>query len=404
MKKDILFLCQFFYPEHNSSATLPFDTAKAMVDKGLTVDALCGYPKEYTDSTKVPKRETKDGVGIRRLRYLQLKRSSFLGRLVNYLSFTVSVFFHIFLLRKYRAVIVYSNPPILPIVAVMAKKLFKTKIVFVSYDVYPEVAYASKTLKPGGVIAKAMKWVNKSLFKRVDMVVALTDEMREYLLATRKALTPDRITTIANWAHEEKEGAPQSGAKAGQEALTVAYFGNMGICQDVDTLAQAMDALKTEDKIRFILAGHGCKQEALYSGIQENPQVEAYNFLTGEDFNRALAATSVGIVSLEPGLKGLCAPSKYYSYLACGIPVAFIGEPDSYLAREVEQAQIGFAVANGDSEAMEARLRELLRSEAVLQAMANNALALYQSQYARSLAMARYYEMFTRLLAVLGKE
>ena len=26
-KKDILFLCQYFYPEYVSSATLPFDTA-----------------------------------------------------------------------------------------------------------------------------------------------------------------------------------------------------------------------------------------------------------------------------------------------------------------------------------------------------------------------------------------
>ena len=46
MKRDILFLCQFFYPEHNSSATLPFDTAKYLAANGFTVDALCGYPKE----------------------------------------------------------------------------------------------------------------------------------------------------------------------------------------------------------------------------------------------------------------------------------------------------------------------------------------------------------------------
>jgi hypothetical protein len=49
-KKDILFLCQFFYPEYNSSATLPFDTAKYLANNGFTVDALCGYPKEYNAS------------------------------------------------------------------------------------------------------------------------------------------------------------------------------------------------------------------------------------------------------------------------------------------------------------------------------------------------------------------
>ena len=29
-KKDIVFLCQFFYPEYISSAQLPFDTAAAL--------------------------------------------------------------------------------------------------------------------------------------------------------------------------------------------------------------------------------------------------------------------------------------------------------------------------------------------------------------------------------------
>ena len=33
-KKDILFACQFFYPEYISSAQLPFDTAKALKAAG----------------------------------------------------------------------------------------------------------------------------------------------------------------------------------------------------------------------------------------------------------------------------------------------------------------------------------------------------------------------------------
>ena len=86
-KYDILFLCQFFYPEHNSSATLPFDTAKCLANEGFSVGALCGYPKEYNDTKKVTAREKKDGVSIHRLRYLQLSRQSKLGRLVNYFSF-----------------------------------------------------------------------------------------------------------------------------------------------------------------------------------------------------------------------------------------------------------------------------------------------------------------------------
>lgn len=109
MKRDILFLCQFFYPEYNSSATLPFDTASYLAQNGYSVGALCGYPREYNTSGEVPVRETKDGVSIHRLHYMQLNRHSRLGRLINYFSFTLSVLLHIFEIKDYQAVIVVAR-------------------------------------------------------------------------------------------------------------------------------------------------------------------------------------------------------------------------------------------------------------------------------------------------------
>lgn len=69
MKKDILFLCQYFYPEHNSSATLPFDTARYFAKQGFSVGVLCGYPKEYFDENEVPYEEEIDGIHIHRISY-----------------------------------------------------------------------------------------------------------------------------------------------------------------------------------------------------------------------------------------------------------------------------------------------------------------------------------------------
>ena len=100
-KKDILFLCQFFYPEYNSSASLPFDMAQHLANNGFTVGALCGYPKEYNAFGKVPKNEIVGNINIKRLKYIQLSRKKKLGRLVNYFSFTLTVLLHIFQIRKY---------------------------------------------------------------------------------------------------------------------------------------------------------------------------------------------------------------------------------------------------------------------------------------------------------------
>ena len=252
-KKDILFLCQFFYPEHNSSATLPFDTAKYLAAHGFTVDALCGYPKEYSDQAHVPLREEKDGVNIQRIRYIQLGRVSKLGRLINYFSFTASTFFHLFKLRKYKSVIVYSNPPILPFITVLGNMLFGTEIVFVAYDVYPEVAYASNSLRLDSIIAKGMRWLNHMMYKRVSRVVALTDEMKEFLLEHRPELTADRVVTIANWAYEKKiEATDEAYARFGYQPgqFIVSYRGLQQRNQDTQKIrlrVQKLPFLQGED-------------------------------------------------------------------------------------------------------------------------------------------------------------
>ena len=108
-RKDYLFLCQYFYPEYISSATLPFDTAVALAKVGKTVSVLCGYPKEYTlDNGIIPIRETVENIQIRRVKYFQPHRGKIVGRVTNFFSFFISMLLHLGELRKYKAIVVYS--------------------------------------------------------------------------------------------------------------------------------------------------------------------------------------------------------------------------------------------------------------------------------------------------------
>lgn len=401
MKRDILFLCQFFYPEYNSSATLPFDTASYLAQNGYSVGALCGYPREYNTSGEVPVRETKDGVSIHRLHYMQLNRRSKLGRLINYFSFTLSVLLHIFELKDYQAVIVYSNPPVLPIAAILAHRLFKTKIIFVSYDVYPEVAYASGSLTSGGVITRVMQGINRSLFKRADAVVALTDEMRKFLLRNRPELSEDRVVTIANWAHEApSEGAADARRKLGyaEDDFVVSYFGNLGVCQDETALIQAMELLKDRPHIKFMVAGHGSKLPLIRQAAEHLPNVRICGFLTGAAFGQAVAASSCGIVSLERGLMGMCAPSKYYSYLQGGLPVLTVAEKESYLAKEAVHAGIGLFSDVGNGAQLARNILTLYQDPELCRKMSGNAARLYADRYAEDISLNRYVDLFRGVL------
>ena len=402
MKKDILFLCQFFYPEHNSSATLPFDTAGYLANHGKSVDAMCGYPKEYSTEKNILLRENKNGVNIRRLRYLQLSRVGKLGRLINYFSFTAAVFMHIPVFRKYKSVIVYSNPPILPIVPIIANILFKTQFVFVAYDIYPEVAYASHALSEKGAIAKIMQKINHYLYGRAAAVVALTDEMKQFILKNRPEIDEKRIEVIANWAHEKRscpadeDAYKRFGYKKGQFIVT--YFGNMGVCQDIETMLEAMKILKNDSRIQFLIVGHGSKKAQVEDRTKEYPNVKVLDFLTGEAFEQALAISACSIVSLENGLMGTCAPSKYYSYLQSSQPVLAVVDEKSYLAEEIEKEKIGCSVRVGEGKKLSDAILNLFTDESERHAMSVRARSLYEKKYEMSAAMDKYDRMFSRIL------
>lgn len=144
MKRDILFLCQFFYPEYNSSATLPFDTARYLAQSGYSVGALCGYPREYNASGKVPVRETKNGVSIRRLHYMQLSRHSKLGRLINYFllhSRSCSIFSKLRTTKRSLSIRIHRCFPSLQFWPIdsLKRKLFSCPTMFIRKSLMPRV-------------------------------------------------------------------------------------------------------------------------------------------------------------------------------------------------------------------------------------------------------------------------
>lgn len=406
-KKDILFLCQYFYPEYVSSATLPYDTAEALVQAGFSVGAMCGYPKEYNNFGEVPLEEIQEGIEIKRLKYVQLKRTNFIGRLINYFSFTFSVVLRFGHLRNYRAIIVYSNPPILPLIAAMASKFFGTRMVFVSYDVYPEMAHITNSISEGSIISNLMKFINKSVFKYVDKVVALSNEMKAYLLEHRASLKEQQVSVIPNW-YEDKEIMDISKSYENEkfkdirpkENLIISYFGNMGICQDLETILGAIRELKNDNSIKFMFAGHGNKMETLKSKIKEESleNVIVFDFLHGQDFQDALNISDCFLVSLADGLTGLAVPSKTYSYMMAGKPIIAIMGKNSDISRDLIENKAGYAMEVGNVSELINSINELKSNEVKREQLGKNCREIFLKKYIKEKCTKQYVNMMKRML------
>lgn len=399
-QKDILFLCQFFYPEYISSAQLPYDTVLALKEAGFSVDVLCGYPREYSEGGEIPLKEEVNGVHIHRLKYIQLDRSGFLGRIVNYFSFTLMVLLHLVQFARYRAVVVYSNPPILPWIASWAKALFGTRLIFVAYDLYPEVATVTNTLREGNLICRLMNHINRVVYRRADHVVALSGEMKDYIAAHRP-ISAEKITVIPNWYADGGEPSRNRegntfGEVAG-ERFVVSYFGNMGTMQDMQTILGAIREMR-EEPVFFLFAGHGNKMENLKQIVlQENIEnIKICEFLHGQAFRDALAISDCALVSLEKGATGLCCPSKTYSYMMQGLPLlAIMDEGD--IVRDIE-AGAGMWVRNGESHALANAIRTMRDAPEKHAAMRGRCRELYLKNYTTEICTSKYVTLFRTLL------
>lgn len=399
-KKDILFLLQFFYPEYISSATLPYDTAKKLVKQGYDVDVLCGYPQEYLDGIDVPRKENIHGISVRRVKYIQLDRKKAIGRIVNYLSLTIAMFFRIFSMRKYKAIFVYSNPPILPLVASIASKLFKCKMIFVAYDLYPEIALRTNSLSKDGIITKTMNYINKTVYKNSSAVVALSSEMKSYIVANRN-IVPEKVHVIPNWYKDEYQAQVDNLNNVFMSTVsgrfTIGYFGNMGIAQDMEPLKAAIRHYKNDSKVCFLLSGHGSKHSEIKNMIETEKisNVYLFGFLKGQEYLDALRISDCAIVSLEKGLTGLCVPSKTYGYMMQGIPIVAIMD-ESDIVRDCAKGA-GYYIKDNSSQEFIELISKIKNNKIDLQIKSEACRRIYLDNYTPEKCLTKYVKLISEL-------
>ena len=403
MKRDVVILCQYFYPEYVSSATLPTELAIGLLDKGLDVSVVTGFPKEYIDGSKkdILLEENYKGVDIKRVRYTSQNNKTKFGRILNFFTLMVSMLSKVNYLRKFKSIIVYSNPPILPIIPYYLKKFFKTKLIFVVFDIYPDSALKMNAIKLNGSIHKVMNFINKRVYKKADKIVLLGNEMKEYVIENKIASKEANLHVIPNWYSNETFIVTDE--VMNEEFLTirkeyrfiVLYSGNMGSFQDMETILRGLLHYKDKKEVCFILCGHGNKLPAVKKFIQEQhiSNAKAYGFLVGTEYADVLKISDVCLVSLEKGVEGLGVPSKTYGYFAAGKPTIAIMKSTTDIAKSILLAECGKNIMQGDVKGFIHAVDYYRKNPRIREKHSMNARKLYREQYNKEKNIDKYYEI-----------
>jgi glycosyltransferase involved in cell wall biosynthesis len=362
----IVFSSQYFMPEEGATSELLSGIAMALVRRKFIVGAIAGQPT-YFRRAKIAPNFLYKGVTVKRVWSTQFGNQRQLGRILDQITFSVSVLVHLFKKPKQPLTVTVTTPPQLPWTYLAANRLTGLEYIVLIHDVYPDVATTLGVLPKGGWIERLWSKINKLTYDSAKRIVVLGHDMKRIIENVVGEETRRRITIIPNWADAcsiiplDRDTHPLLKHYNIADRFIVQYSGNIGRFHEIETILAAAKILEKDPAFLFLFIGSGQQEDLLQRAAD---CLECTNILMlphqpRENLCLTLTGCDVGLVTLKEGLAGLSVPSKLYGILAAGKPVIVIGPKNCESARVVRERQCGEVVSPGDGMELAERLRAL---------------------------------------------
>ncbi len=350
-------LNQFYAPDISPTAQLAASLAEHRAARGDDVTVLAGRAG-YLEGLGGGAPGTGGGrVRVRRAWTPDLGRASVARRLVGYVAYLLGTAVRILLLPAQDVIVAMTTPPYAVVLALLHRILHRrTRVVLWSMDCYPDAAERFGELRPGGPVSRALRAVNRAVFRRLDHVIALDGAMAE-LLTSQYAAGPDRPATsvVPNWERADLvplgEDPPvwEGWAELPTEGRAiVVYLGNMGVGHQFDTVVEA--AARLGDDALFVFIGGGARRDDLAALVTERgaANVVLQGYVPKDATPGVMAGADAALITLDERSLGVMSPSKLHANLAAGLPVLYVGPQGSNVDEAIERYGCGTSLREGD--------------------------------------------------------
>ncbi|MDV3351396.1 glycosyltransferase family 4 protein [Leptothoe sp. LEGE 181152] len=394
-------ITQFFPPDYAATGQLIEELVKQLEQQGMDIKVFSGQPAYSNKTAVAPRLEEQGNVTIVRSRITKLWGGRLRSKALSGLAFASRTILHLIKnCRRRNLVLVTTAPPFLPILGYLANRLLGMPYICLLYDLYPDIAIELGVVSRQNWIARLWHALNKQVWQHAQGLIVLSPAMKQRIVDHCPAVE-DKTYVIHSWADPRKiVPIPKKDNWFAQkhglvDKFTVLYSGNMGRCHDIDTIFEAALLLRNEP-IRFVCIGSGAKRDGLIQQVKDMG-LNNFVFLPYQDkkvLPYSLTACDLSLVSVSPGMESLVAPSKLYSALASGRPIAAVCPPHTYLRQMLEEGNCGAWFNNGDGRKLAEFIRHLSRDEQTAQAMGHAARACLEENYAPDIIAQQYADVF----------
>jgi colanic acid biosynthesis glycosyl transferase WcaI len=379
----VIFLNRYFYPDHSATSQLLSKLAFDLADANFDVQVVASRQCYDNPQANLPATEQINGVHVHRCWTTRFGRAWLFGRLIDYLTYYISVYFVLlFNVKKADIVIAETDPPLISIVAILACKLKQAHLVNWLHDLFPEVAEQLEVKGFSGSLANMLRAMRNISLRLAKRNVVLGTRMEEYL--SSQGIAADKTCVIHNWADKSQVYPVHANnglrIKWGlKDKFVVGYSGNMGRVHDFHSMIHAATVLREESDIVFLFIGGGPQKEWVEKEIQGRGlnNVQFMDYQPEEQLAMSLSVPDVHLISLRNEMEGFSVPSKFYGIAAAGRPSIFIGSKDGEIARLINQHQCGLSVEQADKDGLATAIKWMAshpEEHAQMGANARNAL------------------------------
>lgn len=317
---------------------------------------------------------------------IKTKRKNFVGR------YLASIVFEIKAWKKWKkkikdvdVVIVQSH--FTAVFTVFFLKIYRKKIIFSIFDIFPGEAYTNGSIK-SKFVYNVFSVLQKRLYKNSDYIITLTNDTKNTLVEL--GVEDEKLVIVPNWYDEKRihivefdnnSFVKEFGLK--QEKKYVQYAGTVGVAYDFDLIIKVAILLRGRPNIVFQIVGEGLFLDDVKKKVKENSltNVQFIPWQPLEKLSDVYSSCSLQIIPLKREVIFNSYPSKILPLMACGrIPIISV-EEGSMFFHEINNERIGVAIPLGDENLMAEVIVKLLDDNKLRQTMEKNALRFVKEKY-----------------------
>lgn len=401
----ILAVYRHFWPDSPPYASMLRSITARLAADGHDVSVLTEQPSYKAVDRVVSQRglEKLDGVTVRRLRRLPGVKYGFVSKVAAVL-FPLRVVLHALSLRlrgdRYEVLWTATMPPAINgFGGRLAAHILGAKFVYHFQDIYPELQTYSGNWQEGGTLDRVVGYIDRVNTECATVCIVLSDDMADTIIARR--IDPQKIRIINNFSLESftSDAASCEPPHHSKSAFQVIFAGNIGRFKGLEAFIDAARLLVDErPEIEFLLLGEGSMRDVLKQRAEGLPNVRFEGHKPFEVAKPIIACADLGLVSIEPGIYRTAYPSKTLTYLGLGVPVLAVVEPESTLAQNLVENNVGRVACGSDGPALAEAIRDAHDDKNNIAEARQRAL----DYYARDLSMESALGRWSALMHELG--